>query len=229
MMARLGKLAALVCLIHLFTAGTASALPLLLNYSGTFSAGSTLDGVAFGSDTPFTFSAAFDSATDPEHVTGNGLGIFHAVVTFDIDGFGVFTSDPAAGVFVLLGDLDIDSNFLVGLVGPAVATGFLAEFSTATPAFDADVPTPSVISGFVGSSFGFPFAVPLSGGAGDLVIGGVASLGTMAQLAQVPEPSSLVLFSIGGIALIGSAWRRRKRLSVYDPVRESPHGPATGR
>ncbi len=55
----------------LFLAGMASvnAAPLQLNQSGTFNSNSTLNGVAFGSPTDFTFSAVFDSTTDFDQTT----------------------------------------------------------------------------------------------------------------------------------------------------------------
>ena len=60
------RLLAVIAFFSAFVATQAGAASLSLGYSGVFSADSTLGGVAFGADTPFTFQATFDSTTRPD-------------------------------------------------------------------------------------------------------------------------------------------------------------------
>jgi hypothetical protein len=154
----------LVIMALVLPAAPATADSLTLHYSGIFGPTSSLGGVPFGAPTPFTFQATFDSTTDTE--PSDGFGAFDAAVTFSISGFGTFTSDD---VDVLL--IDTAGGPSAAGLGdvPAHTSGFLGSFSTATPVFDADAPVPSVLSGFGGIINVFPFTVPLTGGAGDLV------------------------------------------------------------
>jgi PEP-CTERM motif len=191
------------------TSAAARAELLVLSYSGSFDSATTLGGVALGAPTPFTFQATFDSTTDIR--PPDGQGIFDTVVTFDITGFGTFTSDPAGDVSVFLTDPTSTGSYGVGLTTAANTSGFLALGFAAAPPFDADVPVPSSLTGFTGASSSLPFTVPLTGGAGDLVIFGFASFGETATItAVVPEPSTLALAAIGGGGLVGLI-RRRSR------------------
>ncbi len=196
---------ALIFLVISFPAGASAAL-LKLEYSGTFSSSSTLGGVAFGADTPFTYSAVFDSLTDT--VGANGQGVFDAVVTFDIPGIGTFVSDLTGDVNVALFDPSSGGDLGAFLSNSSTSLGFGGLFSTATPVFDADTPIPSVLTGFLGPDDGLPFTIPLSGGAGDLVVFGVVS-GASAQISQVPIPSAFLLFGTGLASLVG--WRKWSR------------------
>jgi hypothetical protein len=208
-MKRLTLIAAALGLFALVP-GTASAGMLTLNYSGTFSADTTLGGTPLGADTPFTFAATFDSTADQDPTVGHGL--YPASVIFDITGFGTFASAPGAGEQVELGDPRIAGGGAQYLVGLAQFNGvqFRVGFNTATPPFDADSPSPSVLSDFV-NNFGVVFGgtIPLAGGAGDLFIpdNGITSFGSTATIssAAVPEPSSLVMLSLGALSAIGLA------------------------
>jgi hypothetical protein len=182
-MVRLRYVCSVLCavLTLILGASQAHASPLILNYSGVFGPTSTLGGNAFGADTPFTFQATFDSTPDQTFV-GGAVAVFDALVTFDIAGFGIFTSDPTADVNVLLQD-DRISDFGAGLVTTVADPpgSLVGVFATATPPFLAGTPTPTVLTGFLGSgSPAFPFTIALSGGAGDLVINDLASLGETA-------------------------------------------------
>ena len=162
-MMRLG-LAAVVLGLVAWVAAPARADLLVLSYSGSFGPTSTLGGVPFGTTTPFTFQATFDTTTDL--IGNNGIGVFDAVVTFDISGFGSFTSDPTGDVNVYLTDQSGPGFYSVGLTDSGLSSGIFAGFNTATPPFDADAPSPSALSDFFEIGPALPFIVSLSGGAG---------------------------------------------------------------
>ncbi len=93
-------------------------------------------------------------------------------------------------------DDDASGAFLAGLADDLTVTGFVGVYLTATPLFDGDVPTPSSLSNLV-TSVTARLTVPLSGGAGDLVIDNVDELGDTAEIVglesdPIPEPTSLV-------------------------------------
>jgi hypothetical protein len=70
------------------------------------------------------------------------------------------------------------------------------------PAYDADSPTPTVLTGFSFEDGSPPFTIPLTGVAGDLVVEGIVTYGPSAQVVLIPEPASLVLLGLGGLALL---------------------------
>jgi len=92
------RLFALATAFGLFAlaSGQADAATLLLNFSGEFGPTTTLGGTALGADTPFTFTASFDSTAGIPITTG--VEIFPTVATFDITGFGMFKSVAGADV-----------------------------------------------------------------------------------------------------------------------------------
>jgi hypothetical protein len=217
---------AVLAFLGLLSCAPARAEILTLHHSGTFAPGSALGGVPFAANTPFTFHAVFDSTADSDPF--NGYAIFDTVVTFEIPGYGTFTSDPAGNVNINLRDASLPSGFYaaglvaVGAMGE-ITEGFYAAFSTATPPSDADAPMPTVMSVFAGWDGG-PLTIPLTGGAGDLFFSvNSASFGPTATItgpaqAAIPEPGTLALLLVGtltmgaGVLHRGAcAPRRRKR------------------
>lgn len=97
--------------------------------------------------------------------------------------------------------------------------GFTAAYDFATPAtFDADTPTPAVLTGPTGSGvFADPLDILLAGGAGDLIVRAGSTLGPVATIAAVPEPTTVTaMLALGGVGLLT---RRRSRRPAPDPVR----------
>lgn len=85
-------------------------------------------------------------------------------------------------------------------------------YTTATPAFSAADPTPTVFSGYAGSQ-SFGNILEFSTAAGPLILSFDLDLGVDASITSVPEPSSLALCGIGGSIGLGVARRRRKRVA----------------
>jgi len=105
-----------------------------------------------------------------------------------------FTS--AAGDDLYVGLADPTSNtakvYEAVLTNLALTADFGAAYKTATPPITAADPIPTIFSDFDASGGKFPFTIPLAGGAGDLVVAGLASAGATASLtASVPEPATL--------------------------------------
>jgi PEP-CTERM motif len=84
-------------------------------------------------------------------------------------------------------------------------------YTTATPAFSAADPAPTVFSGFTGSQ-SFGNVLDFSTAAGPITLEFFFDVGLGASITSVPEPSSLVLFGIGGSIGLVAAWGRRKSL-----------------
>jgi hypothetical protein len=214
------RVLAIVALHVALSATPAIATPLVFTYSGVFSPTTTLNGVEFGVNTPFSFEASFDSGGDI-YAAAEGAGIFDAVVSFQIGG-ATYTSDPAGDVNVFLQDPSHSDtgNYVVGLSNSLGSIGFLGVFATATPVIDADVPVQSTFSGFLGHTSALPFTIPLLDGAGDLVLSrvGIVSLGATAEVTAAtpaPEPTSLLLFGTGAVGVIARLRRRKQQYALH--------------
>ena len=80
-------------------------------------------------------------------------------------------------------------------------------YTTATPAFSAADPTPTVFSGFTGSQ-SFGNVLDFSTAAGSITLEFFLDVGVGASINAVPEPSSWVMGAAGFLGLI--AYRRRR-------------------
>jgi PEP-CTERM motif len=194
--------------------GRVDASSLTLSFSGEFTSTTTVGGTALGAVTPFTYTAVFDSTTGIP--IGTGVDAFLTVATFNISGVGTFTS--AAGDDLYVGLADPTSNtahdYEAVLTNLAATADFGAAYKTATPAFTAAAPVPTTFSDFVAAGGKFPFTIALAGGAGDLVVTGLATggptPGASIALSSVPEPATLTLSGIG-LVLVGLAsWYRSR-------------------
>jgi len=96
----------------------------------------------------------------------------------------------------------------VGLSNAESNVGFFGAFAMATTSLDADAPVPTVLPQFFVPVDILPFTIPLSLGAGDLVINDLVSLGETASITAVPEPTTLTLL---GLSTLGFAAYRRRR------------------
>lgn len=200
-------IATLVCGSLFSDAEPAAADLLALEYGGFLSSDSTFNGGAFGAPTRFTYSVVFDSTMDLEPLPD--IGVFEADVTFDIEGFGIFTGDPAANLQVLLSD-PFGANVvrIAGLIqGGNIAPAFLAIFDLFFPAFDVDDPVPAILvnltldPNFVPGLL--PFQVPFEGD-DLLVINGFESLDRIAVIRSaepVPMAATQAIFAIGLVGL----------------------------
>jgi PEP-CTERM motif len=183
--------------------GQTEAGLLALQATGAFGPTSTLGGTAFGAHTPYSFRAVFDPAMDRNPMPGDGAGYFRATqFTITIEGYGTFEGIPNDDLNVAL----LDPTYHLGIHAAGLLTSrgepfFLDAYSAVAPPFDPHAPTPATFLGYLRTLPGFPYVVPLAGGAGELVINDAGDTPRTASLVAVPEPSSLVLAGLGGLAL----------------------------
>jgi hypothetical protein len=209
---------AVIVAVATLGSGQAKADMLAMEATGAFGPTSTLGGAAFGADAPYSFHAVFDPAKDRNPAPGDGAGYFRAAqFTITIAGYGTFAGVPNDDLNVAL--LDPTYHLSINAAGLLTSRGepfFLDTYSAVVPPFDPHAPTPATFLGYRRTLSGFPYVVPLAGGAGELVINDVGDAPRTASLVAVPEPSSLVLAGVGGLALFGTgfirllgyAWRR---------------------
>jgi hypothetical protein len=201
--------AAIVALATLGS-GRAEGDLLALEATGAFGPTSTLGGTAFGAGTTYSFRAVFDPAKDRNPTPGDGAGYFLATqFTITIAGYGAFEGIPNDDLNVAF----LDPTYHLGINAAGLVTSrgapfFLDAYSSVAPPFDPHAPTPTTFLGYLTTLPGFPYVVPLAGGAGELVINDVGDTPRTASLVAVPEPSSLVLAGLIGLALFAG----RKRL-----------------
>jgi len=207
-MRRQGFLWAGIVALASLGAGRAEAGPLALEATGAFGPTSTLAGSPFDVDTPYAFRAVFDPTDDVRPTPGAG---FFRVTQFTITiaGHGTFAGIPSDGLNVVLLDPSYEpmngeplNAYAAGLVNAVGGTPFFLDiYSAVTPPFVPHTPTPTTFLGYIDTLSGFPYVIPLAGGAGELVINDVGDTPRTASLVAVPEPSSLVLAGLGGLAL----------------------------
>ena len=211
------NLTSLLCALALLAATASShaaAIPMTLNYSGTFGTTTTLGGTAFGANTPFSFAATFNSAA-PLGGLPNGWQKFSATSFTILINSTTYTATTPSALNVLLVDTTSPSGYLAGLVDTAHGSMMGSTFSGATPTLNADTPAPTVFSDFSNSDLTVDFQIALNGVTGglavndlvnDLVDPAAASL----SLSAVPEPSEWTAISF---AVIGLAYAAKRRLT----------------
>ena len=195
------KQSLLVLTASLGLAAGASASMVTLNYSGSFSPDSSLGGTAFGVDTPFIIHATFDSTTDV--IPASGHGIFPLTSLSIHLPSGTYAAASAFGWDAYVGDPRVFSGYAGGIRNAWLGMNAITLFTTATPAFSADAPTDSVLTGFSENWGAFPCTIGLDGGAGDLVVNDLGAGPFSASLtSSVPEPGQWAMM---GLTLVGVA------------------------
>jgi hypothetical protein len=211
---------ATISIVLFLAAAPAHAGMLALGFQGAFLI--NIEGTPADPPIPFgnvNIQADFDTTT--------GTTLQQGVVTYAVTsvvltggGTSVTVTDPSDYSVTLV---DATNTAIPGLYYPLLdnnsGTSLLNEigpaYTTATPAFSAADPTPTVFSGYSGSQ-SFGNVLTFSTAAGPLTLeyqlitfdnsGGIG-----ASINSVPEPSSLALCGISGSIGLVIAWRRRRR------------------
>jgi hypothetical protein len=194
--------AAVVGTIAALSLEWAEATVLTLDVTGVFGPTTTLDGAALGVDTPYSFHAVFDPTNEVFHTPG--AGIFPVTqLTITIAGHGTFAGTPNIDLNAVVVDPSYHLGvYAAGLVDVTATSFFLIEYSAVSPPLNPTAPTPTTFLGYLGMEVGvFPYLIPLAGGAGDLAINAFSDAVPTASLVAVPEPSSLLLAGLCGLAL----------------------------
>ncbi len=148
------------------------------------------------------------------------------VIDFESGGFEGFVPDPLAPSVTSIVPGGFTGGTLLLELGESLSVNPTLTFrdflpSTATTLqFDFELVTPSAVDSVVFSIIDpntfAPFPTfPDLFGLGDFLestsSGNTLALGVTAEpISEIPEPSSIILWSIGTLTLLGSAWRRRK-------------------
>jgi len=185
---------------------------LVESFSGYFGPSTTLDGTALGgSETLFTFTAAFNPAGGT--VLATGVAVFATTASIEIAGHGTYT----ASTDVILADPSYAGAGIygVGLSDSTASALFGGIFGAASPAFTVESVVPTTFQSFLEYSNAavgdLPFTLNLNGG-GTLVINDSGTTGATASLtaSAVPEPAAMIGAS-QAVLLLGLAFRLRRR------------------
>jgi MYXO-CTERM domain-containing protein len=204
---------ATVTLVLLLAAAPAHAGLLAIDFQGvTFEHfEGTPAGPPIANGTSFNVQADFDTTTgttlDPGVVS-------YAVTSVVLTGGGMSytVTDPSDYSLTLV---DATNTVVPGFYLPILDNNsgdtqldeLSPAYTTATPAFSAADPTPTVFSGFTGSQ-SFGNVLDFSTAAGPITLEFFLDVGVGASINAVPEPSSWVMGAAGFLGLI--AYRRRR-------------------
>ena len=171
-------------------------------------------GPPIANGTSFNVQADFDSTTG---TTIQPAVVAYAVTSLVLTGGGMSytVTDPSDYSLTLV---DATNTVIPGFYLPILDNNsgdtqldeLSPAYTTATPAFSATDPTPTVFSGYTGSQ-AFGNVLEFSTAAGPITLEFFLDVGVGASINAVPEPSSLAHGGIGGSIGLVVAWRRRKR------------------
>jgi hypothetical protein len=174
-----------------------------------------------------TFSGTFSYDRAPAGLDRSGSGYRAGSVSLSLAGQ-TFSSDPGQPISLSL----TSTQFTIQGFGPPGGANFLVEIDGLLGTYSPDaLPTQFALWG---ASTAYAGVTLGDGSAG--AWGWLDSVARQPDVRGAPEPGSLALFGLGGLALIGGAWARRKRqgarhgpflqVSIPRPrqVRLSPEG-----
>ncbi len=188
---------------------------LAINFVGVTDVGSSLAGNPFSPGTSFDVQAIF---LNTPLGTETGVGSYLPTSITAVVGGTSYSVSNLSNFYVELIDPAYGHGFQYVAILENATQAFEPEYTTATPALDATAATPTVFSGYYGSdTSGGSNSLTMSTAAGDLtlvynVVAGVSSsITNSSSITAAPEPSSLHVAVLGGLAGVGIALIRRRR------------------
>lgn len=177
-----------------------------ITYTTIITGSGSLGGTAF-TDAAVTFTTVSD--TSSINYFPFGLLPFYTnpgVTTVDIAGLG-----SATFITDVFGAISVDISSLAGpgviFLGMGDITTQLAVGGIITNAPPYDLSSPLAIGGAGRADVNYEFLTNV----GDFVFTDVTGIGAFTAIAEVPEPSTLTLSTIGLVSMGGLAWRKRRQ------------------
>jgi hypothetical protein len=192
-MKRLAFLAVVACLWGCALPGTGRAG--IITYTETFKGTGSL-GTSTFMDAMVTLTGTGDTA----NVTGTAFIVNPLTATVKVAGVG--TANFTTGT---IGVLDEPGSGLAGFESGITEGIFVVDSSFAS--YGLTTAIGPVTNDLVFGAFGATFSTDQ----GNFQITNFTSQGTFTATLGTPEPASLTLLGLGGAALLGYGWRRRKR------------------
>ncbi len=169
--------------------------------TGSFSAATTLGGVALGADTHYSIYAIFDASANQYPFPDFGI---YPVLSLNLTlaGHGTYAGVPGTDLNVFLGRNDQAS---AGFSDADPTKGFGYVFNFVTPSFDPHAPFYTTFDLFHHSFSDPGYVIDLVGVPGGLVVNGLGSTPGSASITAVPEPTetaAVIGLVLGAFALV---------------------------
>jgi hypothetical protein len=182
-------------------AATLAHAEMILTYTGVTAAGSSLAGNPIGLGTPFEIDALFPATLTP---VIPGIAFTSAdSIAIEVGGAGY----SASGGFVKLIDISFGYYSAALIID---GNSFSPAYGTATPAFVALNPTPTVFSDFLKFDASSESSLSFDTSAGSLVVTYDPSTSIDTSISNVPEPGA---FALAAAALAAIALRLAVRVA----------------
>jgi hypothetical protein len=205
----------LAALLFSIAGAPAQAGLLVLDFQGVTSTSSSLGSTPITPGTSYEVQATFDTATGTFYPNVKQYSYLPTSITATVGGTSYTVTDPGDFFVVLVGPINpqFPGLYLAGLLNNLDLSFFAPDYTTATPSLDISAPTPTVFSGYHGS---LRHELNFSTTAGSLSLDYDPTVGintSIIGVSTVPEPSSLLMTSVGGLMALG-IWRRRRRAKL---------------
>ncbi|MBS0264171.1 MAG: PEP-CTERM sorting domain-containing protein [Planctomycetes bacterium] len=204
---KFGLFAAVCAVVVSIPGQTARAGVLVFDSDVIVEAGSSVGATTLNADTAVHFHGSFDSSVFSDF--GFAATYPFTSLSITVSGLGTFSAaNPSDSNVLAVNELAFGFP-AIGLSNFGVTGGYYGLFGTTSEPFTYTALTPNVFSDplFTASA---EITISLAGGAGDFHFLVAEYEPTFTKL-SIPEPGTLAVFGIGGVALLIGRVRRRNR------------------